>query len=68
MPPDVVGVVELLERGWNGQPDHGPHALRALLAYAIELGMLLSLAELTDREADWSLHGRPNLAADRRAF
>jgi hypothetical protein len=62
--PDVESVAELLERGWQQQPDHGPQAHRELLADALEVGRLLGMAEagaLTDREADWMLYGRPSV-------
>jgi len=68
---DLESVAELLEKGWREQPDHGPQAHRELLADALEVGRLLGMAEaggLTERELDWNLHGRPNIASDGRAF
>jgi hypothetical protein len=68
---DLESAAELLEKGWQQQPDHGPRAHRELLAEALEVGRLLGMAEagaLTERELDWSLHGRPNFGTDSRAF
>jgi hypothetical protein len=51
----------LLAEAWQQTPDQGPEGLRAFALAALTLGAEIGCAEMTDREADWLLYGRPSV-------